>query len=248
MFACKQHNKLKAKKKKGKFKKSVRGRDLFSDYFLKKIWLFFTRNRTNFLRSHHSIRFFLLLFFQLFACPSFLDLACNIFFFCWLRVSDKEDGREREREEKKVSISLQSKVLPHYKSLFRLFNYISQNELRYRQENESGWDVWRRRVGEKEKCFKQSHKRENKEGILTLFLFSSFRHSHCCSTTSFCQQHGRRKIIKILWNRIMRATSWKVTAKKIFKISSAMWQKSCFSYLKIWVKQQKCEIRYEKIG
>lgn len=79
-----------------------------------------------------------LFFFQLFACPSFRSLACNIFFCAEselaTRKKEKKNREEKEEDGKKVSISLQSKVPPHYKSLFRLFNYISQNELRYRQE------------------------------------------------------------------------------------------------------------------
>lgn len=68
--------------------------------------------------------FLFILFFQLFACPSFRS-RLQYSFFLLTQFSD-----EKEDEKKKVSISLQSKVLPHYKSLFRLFNYISQNELR----------------------------------------------------------------------------------------------------------------------
>lgn len=126
-------------------KKSVREEIFSATTFLRRFDFFSQETEQTFYAVIILLDSFSFFFFN-YSLAHLFSISLAIFFFCWLRVSDKEDGierkREREKERKKVSISLQSKVPPHYKSLFRLFNYISQNELRYRQENESGWDFW----------------------------------------------------------------------------------------------------------
>lgn len=136
---------VKGTKKRKIFKKSVREEIFSATTFQRRFDFFPHETEQTFYAVIILLDSFSFFFFN-YSLAHLFSISLAIFFFS----ADSELATRRmEESRKKVSISLQSKVPPHYKSLFRLFNYISQNELRYRQENESGWvfEGWRESKG-----------------------------------------------------------------------------------------------------
>lgn len=100
-------------------------------------------------------------FFFNYSLAHLFSISLAIFFFCWLRVSDKEDGierkREREKERKKFRFPFKAKSLHtinHCSDFLIIFHKTNYDIVKRMKAGE----IFDRGGVRKEKCFKQSHK------------------------------------------------------------------------------------------